>query len=81
MALSDSDLEVLGETWKEFGYWNRWDLVKYTHDHCPEWRDPEGSSNPIPYRDLFTALGYNAEQVKELVARLNEQERINAAFA
>jgi len=81
MALSESDLEVLGETWAQFGHWNRWDLVDYTHSQCPEWQDPQGSSNPISYHALFTALGYQPEQVAALVARLAEQEHLNSAFA
>lgn len=81
MALSDSDIEVLGETWGEFGHWDRWALVNYTHDHCPEWQDPNGSSNPITYRRLFTALGYPPEQVETLASRLADQEQLNAAFA
>ncbi len=81
MALSDSDLEVLGETWEQFGHIQKFDLVKYTHDNCPEWEDPQGSSTPITYKKLFTALGYPEEQVAALVNRLTEQERLNASFA
>ena len=81
LALSESDLEVLDETWAEFGHWDRWALVKYTHDHCPEWEDPDGSSTPISYRRLFTKLGYSPEQVNALASRLAEQEQLSASFA
>lgn len=80
MALSESDLEVLAEIWSEFGHWDRWELVRYTHEHLPEWRDPQGSSVPISYRTLFNAFGYSQEQVVALVARLTDQERLNASF-
>lgn len=81
MSLSDSDLEVLGETWSTFGHWSRWAIVKHTHDHCPEWEDPQGSSTPITYQKLFEKLGYPPEQVTQLTSRLADQERINASFA
>lgn len=81
MALSDSDLEVLGETWNQFGHWDRWALVDYTHRNLPEWKDPEGSSCPITYADLFAKLGYEPEKVKLLVDRLAEQARLNANFS
>lgn len=80
LHLSESDLEVLGEIWGEFGHWDRWALVKYTHDALPEWEDPNGSSLPITYSRLFQALGYSPEQTNLVVERLAEQERLNEQF-
>jgi uncharacterized phage-associated protein len=81
LRLSDSDLEVLEETWKEFGHWDRWDLVRYTHsDACPEWEDPEGSSRPISYGLLFRKFGYSEEHAQALAERLAEQGRLNASM-
>jgi uncharacterized phage-associated protein len=80
--LSDSDLEVLSETWGQFGHWDRWDLVKYTHSEaCPEWEDPEGSSRPIEHSTLFLKLGYSPDQANSLVERLTEQRALNAAMS
>lgn len=73
IELSESDLEVLADVWSEFGHWNKWKLVEYTHAHCPEWEDPEGSSLPIPLSSLFKALGYADDAAKELEGRLAEQ--------
>lgn len=81
LRLSDSDLEVLGAVWDEFGHWDRWRLVDYTHsDACPEWEDPEGSSRPIPYERLFSKLGYSAEQTAALVERLDTQTALHASM-
>jgi hypothetical protein len=80
--LSDSDLEVLGEIWAQFGHWDRWALVEYTHsDACPEWQDPEGSSQPIPYEVLFAKLGYSQEQAAALVERITQQRQLNVALS
>ncbi len=82
LRLSDSDLEVLGEIWAQFGHWDRWDLVKYTHsDACPEWEDPDGSSRPISYETLFAKLGYTSEQASSLVERFAVQRALNAAMS
>lgn len=81
LALSETDLECLGEVWTEFGHWDRWALVQYTHSEaCPEWEDPKGSSRPIPHARLLKAVGYPPEQVEMLTKRLHEQKYINAAF-
>jgi uncharacterized phage-associated protein len=70
LYLSDTDLEVLGEVWGEFGHWDKWALVRYTHTHCPEWQDPNGSSAPIDPSALLSAVGYSADQVTSLMTRL-----------
>ena len=81
LALSETDLECLGEVWSEFGHWDRFDLVNYTHSAaCPEWEDPRGSMRPIPPARLLKALGYEPEQVEALSRRLHEQRYVNAAF-
>lgn len=81
LRLSDSDLEVLAEIWTEFGHWDRWALVKYTHSPaCPEWEDPDGSSKPITYEVLFTKLGYSSVESTALVERLAEQRLLNTAM-
>jgi uncharacterized phage-associated protein len=79
LALSDADLAVLKQTWDEFGRLNKFQLVDYTHDHCPEWQDPEGSMIPMKPEDLFGALGFSAEQSNAYLARMQEQAAINAA--
>ena len=79
-ALSETDLEVLTETWEKFGHMGTWQLRDYTHDHLPEWTDPKGSSRPITYRHLFDALGFSKEKTEALINRIEEQRQINEAF-
>jgi len=57
--LSEADVDVLDAIWDQFGKSDRWQLVDWTHDprNVPEWRDPNGSSHPIPLRRMMDALG------------------------
>lgn len=81
LELSDGDLEVLEDTWNEFGHLSKFQLVAYTHSEaCPEWEDPNGSSRPIPMARLFKALGYSDEGVRSAVEHLKEQGRLNTVF-
>ncbi len=81
LALSDSDIECLKDTWDRFRHMDRWQLVNYTHsDSCPEWESPGNSSRPIPPARLLRALGYAPDQVEVLTRRLHEQRYINASF-
>lgn len=79
--LSDNDLSVLETVWDRFGHMDRWAIRDYTHDHCPEWRDPQGSSFPIGYDEIFRALGRSAEQSAELKGLIETQKALDRVFA
>jgi uncharacterized phage-associated protein len=82
LALSDTDLECLGEVWGQFGGWEAFALRDYTHsDACPEWQDPHGSSHDIPTARLLRVLGHTSEQVEALTKRLHAQRYINASLS
>ena len=55
--LSKAELKVLKEIATKFRNYDGFRLRNYTHRHCPEWEDPHGSSNPIPYERLLKHLG------------------------
>lgn len=79
--LSDADVEVLDEVWDRFGAMDPWTLREWTHRNCPEWKDPEGSSQPIEPERLLGALNFSAAQGEAILARLREMDAVNAAFA
>lgn len=66
LGLSQSDIEVLGDTWTNFGHLGKWDLVEYTRQHCPEWEHPDGSSAPIDYEKLLEVLGFDPPIAAEM---------------
>lgn len=75
--LSEAELEVLELVWTRFGKMAPNDLVEYTHAHCPEWEDPHGSSEPIPYERVFKFL--NRENSKALDANVQELRALDIA--
>ena len=80
LALSESDLEALSTVWTRFGHLGHWEIRDFTHDHCPEWKDPNGSSMPIFYEDVFRALDYTDTQIEAVVERINTQQLLQSAF-
>lgn len=76
--LSRADLRVLGETWNRYGHLDSYTLVKLTHEFCPEWNDPNGSSSEIPFERIFQFLG--RDNPAELAALINEQRAIDREF-
>jgi uncharacterized phage-associated protein len=59
--LSVDEREVADFVYETFKSFNQWELVKYTHENFEEWSDPNGSSNPIQYQEVFMALGYTKQ--------------------
>lgn len=55
--LSDAELETLQAVWTQFGAMDRYTVRDWTHEHCGEWEDPNGSSTPIPYERVLKFLG------------------------
>lgn len=80
LELSDADQAVLEETWKKFGRMDQWRLRDYTHRYCPEWTDPEGSMIPMEPEEFLAALKFSPKQIRATLARMREEDRINAAF-
>ena len=74
--ISTVDEDVLTRIWRELGHMGKWQIRDYTHDRCPEWEDPQGSSRPISFERIFTALGRSADDAALLAERIAEQYRV-----
>ena len=79
--ISKAELDVLENMWKQFGHMSKWQIRDYTHDHCPEWQDPQGSSAPISFERIFTALGRSKDEAAQLAEGIAEQQRIGKLFS
>lgn len=79
--LSPADERVLAAIWEKFGSMTSSQLRNFTHDRCPEWVDPEGSSRPIPFARIFEALGLSQHDSAAAAERIEEQDRIDRVFA
>jgi uncharacterized phage-associated protein len=79
--LSAADVDVLDTVWAKFGHMTKYQIRDYTHTHCPEWKDPHGSSMPIDYEDVFVALGRTHDQAVELAAHIEAERSIDRLFA
>jgi uncharacterized phage-associated protein len=75
--LSAAELDSLGRVWQQFGMMSKWQLRDHTHQHCPEWQDPQGSSIPISYKRIFQALGRSEQEATRLAQRLEDQRSVD----
>jgi uncharacterized phage-associated protein len=75
--LSPSEIKILEETFDEFGHMGRFQIRDYTHDNCPEWEDPKGSSYPIKPENIFRAMGKSNGQITSLMGFHREQAQLD----
>lgn len=79
--LSDAEIDLLDRIWHAFGHLTAWQLRDYTHQNCPEWNDPNGSSKSISIEHFFKAVGKEGPIAKELAARIAADEELDGLFA
>lgn len=79
--LSKAEVKILDQVFDEFGHMTRFELVDYTHNHCREWENPNGSSFPIKPENLLRAVGKTEEQVQKLVSKYKEQQALDVVRA
>lgn len=70
--LSRAQRDLIDEVYQEFGSMKWPDLVKYTHEHFPEWEDPGPSSKPIHVRTILERDGKPEPVVDTILAEINE---------
>lgn len=79
--LSRSELRILDDVFSEFGHMEKFEIVDYTHDHCAEWVNPNGSSFPIKPESILRAVGKNDEQIAQLVIKYKEDQQLDMVKA
>ncbi len=68
--LSRAETKIIDQVISDFGDKDRFELVNYTHSF-PEWKDPNGSSYPIHFKDILRTLGRSEEEINII---LKEEE-------
>ncbi len=79
--LSDIELELINSIWDEHGGSNQWELVKWCHEHCQEWKPLDRGCAPISIEYLGQALGKSPTAVARLVCEAAELNHLDEIFA
>ncbi len=78
--LSDADIEVLNATFDKFGHMSEWDLSQYMHDHCAEWKHPDGSRIPVDDEGLLKIVGVPEHEAALVADELKAERQKNKIF-
>jgi len=68
--LSKAEESLINEVYAQFGYRNRWDLIRNHMHKLPEWRHPDGSSIPIHIRQILEAIGEDEDEIRATLREL-----------
>jgi uncharacterized phage-associated protein len=79
--ISDADLDILRAVWERFGPMDQWQLSRWTHANCREWKYPRGSCFEISDSDLLTALGRSPEDAANLAQDIQAERALDQFFA
>lgn len=79
--LSDADIGILQEVWDIYGRMSAWQLREFTHNNCPEWDDPNGSSKSISLEHFFLSVGKDAGIARELAEDICAEEEVDNLLA
>lgn len=79
--LSDAELVLIDEIYREFGAMNQWQLRDWCHEHCAEWTPLEMGHARIPVEQLAEAVGKTEDQIRRLAEGAAELNLLDAAFA
>lgn len=79
--LSDQDIKILDSIHHQFGGMKKWELRNWTHEHCAEWEDPNGSSFPISPEAIFRAVGCSAGDADKRAASYRERRELDHALS
>jgi len=75
--LSERELEIADRVFEKYGHVPRFELADLTHQFG-EWHDPKGSSIPIEFEEILTAVGYDSDEIDALREELSEQRAMDA---
>lgn len=80
--LSQADIKIVDEVWQQYGDKNQWELADMQHNPkiCPEWKDPQGSSIPVSYSDIFLSIGLDKDTALSLSQEIDNHNAINRAL-
>lgn len=79
--LSRAEEKVLREVFEKYGRWNRYTLRDFVMHTLPEWKDPEGTSIPIPLAEILKAGGDEAADIEAIEKELNAIGDADSSFS
>jgi uncharacterized phage-associated protein len=64
--LSEREMDILEEARQKINEMAPWEVARWLHETCPEWRDPKGHSLPIQPEAILKTAGMSPKRIREI---------------
>ncbi|MCX7013880.1 MAG: Panacea domain-containing protein [Candidatus Sumerlaeota bacterium] len=78
LCLSEAEERLAMEIARKFGRHSEFQLSSLSHEVCPEWQDPSGSSRPIACESILKAANKSSAQILEIQKDAAETEMMRS---
>lgn len=78
--LSDAEMDLIEEVYREHGNKDQWQLRDWCHAHCEEWTRLERGRDCISIEKIAQALGKSDQQIQRLAEEAAELNFLAEAF-
>ena len=78
--LSAFEIKILDEIYEKFKDTDFNGMIKYCHNNCPEWKNPNGSSISIKPKEILKSIGKSPEEIEWILAETQAFEDEERAF-
>ena len=78
--LSVFEMQILDQIYEKFKDTDVGGMIQYCHNHCPEWKFPDGSSIPIKPEEILQSIGKSPEEIDWILAETQAFENEERTF-
>lgn len=64
--LSEREMDLLEQAREKINEMAPWEVARWLHETCPEWKDPKGHSLPIEPETVLKTGGVSEERIQEI---------------
>ena len=79
--LSDSELELIAEIYKEHGKQDQWQIRDFCHQNCGEWAPLQAGRERIQVEEIAINVGKSPAEAKRISEEANESNLLSSVFA
>jgi uncharacterized phage-associated protein len=78
--LSVFEKEILDRVDEQFKDYDFHKMIDYVHHHCPEWKNPRGTSVTLETREILKSIGKTEEEIEWIIEEQESFKKEDAIF-
>lgn len=79
--VSESEIQLIAEIYKEHGQKDQWQIRDWCHQNCGEWTPLQAGREKIQVEDIAVNVGKSEAEVKRISEEATESNLLSAVFS